>query len=71
MSREAPANADTISDEEIECGAVEFNIAPEEATVVDVDEVADVLWGGATRSSRIVQKLRLALSMHMTIQRSS
>jgi len=54
MSREAPANADTISDEEltelladaegttseeIERGAAELDIAPpEEATVVDVNE---------------------------------
>ncbi|MDB2242709.1 hypothetical protein [Halorubrum ezzemoulense] len=54
MSREAPADSDMVSDEEltelladaegttseeIERGATEFNIAPpEEATVVDVDE---------------------------------
>ncbi len=54
MSREAPIDADTISDEEltelladaegttpeeIERGAAEFDIAPtEEATVVDVNE---------------------------------
>ena len=54
MSREAPLNADTISDEEltelladaegtapetIERDASEFEIAPpQEATVVDVDE---------------------------------
>ncbi|WP_239641096.1 hypothetical protein [Halorubrum distributum] len=54
MSREAPADADMVSDEEltklladaeattpeeIERGAAELDIAPpEEATVVDVDE---------------------------------